>query len=728
MHSVKVLKSVSSPVRLNILNLLFDKGSLSYTDLMSGVQMNPNRDAGRFAYHLKVLLKADLVEADVEAREYRLTDIGKMVVNIAGEIERKSSKQRRILVRTSHFSLEDFDANKIVDSLVEEGDMPIDEAQKVAKKAEKRLLKSKTKYLTAPLIREVVNAILIEKGLEEYRHKLTRLGLPVSDTTSLVEVKSKTSQGSESIREYAGKVVLKEYTLLNILPRDVADAHLSGSLHINGLSSWILKPSEVIHDLRFFLQNGLNLQEISSYGVFYPPPKSFESALSVTLNALLHSAKEVVDTQTIEYFNIFLAPFIDGLDTSKAKEAIRFFLCSISQHLDTSLALELTVPDFLAKEEAIGAYGRAQGFYRDFKEQSQILASLILEVLAEESAHKPLFNPKIILKIRSETFSNDKATEIVSQAHQLASEKGIPYFANLVSKEREHDVFSSSGYRLNANLKRDWEIDTLRTGNMGRVDVNLPRIVHECDEDDARFFEILGERLEMAARALEIKYRSLRRLGKGLIPFMTQNVDGDHYFRLEFSSRLINLVGLKEAAEMFCGKNIYDDEETLRFAQKIAKSVLGFTKDSSKRRRHRLLPAVIPSIEGSRKLAKLDIDRYGIAKVRFSGTRKEPYYSTSSMLGLQEQENYLGPLRLQKSIRGAYVGGNLTRVALGDGSYEPEDLMSWSRRFVETFGVEFFTYDRDFTYCRKCDRSWFGQLPKCPSCGATSTLVRLDKL
>jgi len=62
--------------------------------------------------------------------------------------------------------------------------MPPDQAQRMAKEAEKLLQKSKIKYLTSPLIREVVNAILIEKGQEEYRHKLTRLGMPVHEVSS----------------------------------------------------------------------------------------------------------------------------------------------------------------------------------------------------------------------------------------------------------------------------------------------------------------------------------------------------------------------------------------------------------------------------------------------------------------------------------------------------------------------------------------------------------------
>ena len=722
-----MLKAVSSSIRLNILNLLFDKGSLSYTELMGVLKMNPSRDAGRFAYHLKLLLKADLIEADVEARKYRLTELGKMVIDVAEEIERKSTKRKRILVRTSHFALEDFDANKIVDSLIREAGMPVDIAQKVAKESEKRLVKSKTKYLTAPLIREIVNAILIEKGLEEYRNKLTRLGLPVHDALSLVEMKSEAFQGSAPIYEEAGKVVLKEYMLLNVLPRDIADAHLSGLLHINDLGNWILKPNEIMQDLRFFLQNGLNLEKMNVLQPSCPPPKSFESALSMIFNVFLHSAKEIADAQTLDYFNVFLAPFIKDVEPSKAKETLRFFIRSISQHTDASLGLDLVIPAFVADKKAIGPSGRLTGNYGDFMEESQLLASLIIEIFAEESIHKPLFNPKIVVKIRSETFSDGKARELLLQTHRLASETGIPYFANLLGKGREHDVFSASGCRLKADLKKDWEIDTLRTGNIGRVTVNLPRITYQCERAEAKFLAILKERLEMAGRALEIKHRALKQHGKRLMPFITQSVNGDQYFRIDCSSRLINFAGLREAVEVFCGKKIHEDEEPLKFAEEIARCILDFTRKAGKRRRRRLLPAIMPSPEASKRLVRVDIERYGVAKVRYSGTMEQPFYSTVSRLSVQNGEIDLKPLKLERKLHGLSAGGNLTIVELGEGEHKSDELMSLTRRLVEKYTVEFFTYNRNITYCRNCKRSWFGLQHKCPSCGATSTLTPLRR-
>jgi len=688
--------------------------------------MNPSRDAGRFAYHLKFLLKADLVEADVEAKKYCLTELGNIVIDVTERIEKKAFKPKGMLVRTSRFAPEEFDANKIANSLIKETKMPAELAQKVAKEAEKWLLKSKTKYLTAPLVREVANAILIEKGLEEYRHKLTRLGLPVYDVTTLIDTKSKTSEGSASIHETAGETVLKEYILLNVFPRDIADAHLSGSLHIHGLSSWILKPSEIMHDLRFFFQNGLNLEEINVLQSSYSPPQNLESALSIAFNVLLHSVKEIDETQTIDYFNVFLAPFVKGMDFSEIKEALRLFITNINQHVNASLGLELTIPDFIADKPAFGPSGKHVGKYADFFEESQLLASLIFEIFAEESVRKPLFNPKIILKMRPETFADEKAKAMLLKAHQLASEKGLPYFANMLEKDQKYSVFSSSGFRLKADLNGDWEIDTLRTGCLGYVTINLPRITYESGKDKTKFFEIFRERFEMATRALEIKDRALKQHGKGLLPFLMQSVNGDHYFRLENCSRIINLAGLKEALEAFNEKSIREDEKKLEFAEEIMQNILAYIQKIGRKRGKRLSTAIMLDFEASERLVQLDIERYGIAKVRFSGTREKPFYSTISKLILQDGKISPEPSIFERKMRGVH-GGNLTVIDLGEVERKPDELMSLTKQIFEVYNMEFLTYNRKLTYCVNCKRSWFGLLHKCPSCGSTSTLTVFDR-
>jgi len=725
-RGVKVLKAVSSPLRLQILNLLFDKGALSYTELMTSLKMNPSRDAGRFAYHLKFLLKADLVEADAEAKKYCLTDLGKMVLDVAERVEKKAFKPRGMLVRTSQFTLEEFDAHKIANSLIKEAKVPADLAQKAAKEAEKRLRKSKTKYLTAPLIREIVNAILVEKGLEDYRHKLTRLGMPVHEVTLLIDAKQR-AQDSTAILSKAGRTVFREYTLLNVFPRDIADAHVSGAIHVNGLGTWILKPNEVMHDLRFFYQNGFKLA--SSLQISAGPPQNFESALSIAFNVLLHSSREINGMQTCDYFNVFLAPFVREMDIARIKENLRLFILNVNQHVDAALGLELSIPKFIADKAAVGPGGKTFGTYGDFAEESRLLASLVIEAVAEESSPKPLLNPKLILKMSNEALEDENSRTVLLKAHSLAAERGTPYFANMLQKKGKYAVFSVSGLKLGVELTGDWETDTLRTGCLGIVTINLPRIVHEGEKDKNKFFEILKERFELAARALKIKYRTLRQRGRSSLPFITQKSNGDTYFRLENCSRIINFAGFRESVESFCEKNI-NHEESVKFAEEIVQNILTFKRKIGRKHGKRLFPAVLRSLEASERLAQLDIEKYGIAKVKFSGTREKPYYSTTKRLNLEVGNFPYIPaesLEIERKLKGLNAGGSLNIIELESNEYTPEELMNLTKHLIKNQNLEFFTYNRINTYCDNCKKSWFGVLHKCPSCGSMSTLTTFDR-
>ncbi|MCX8150820.1 MAG: ArsR family transcriptional regulator [Candidatus Bathyarchaeota archaeon] len=730
-RGVKVLKAVSSPIRLQILNLLFDRGALSYTELMNTLKMNPARDAGRFAYHLKFLLKATLVEVDVETKKYFLTDLGKLVIDVADRVEKRAVKPKGMLVRTSHLTFEEFDANKISNSLIREAKMPVDLAQKISKEAEKVILKSKTKYLTAPLIREIVNVLLIEKGFEDYRHKLTRLGLPVHEVTALIETKDRQHTEADELLLKVGKSVLREYVLLNAFPRDIADAHLAGALHVDNVGTWILKPDEVVHDLRFFLKNGLRLD---NYNVLYyseQPPENFQAALSMIFNILLLCRPEVNKTQTIDHFNVFLAPYVKCLEPEKVKESLRLFVFNLNRHVDVSLVLDLSIPSMLAEKNVVVAKGNPAGQYGDFFSESQLLVNLLFDIFLEENQLKPLVNPKLIFKINPEALKDEKTHSMLLKAHEIAAEKGAIYFVNTMQKQKDRTeaAFSANGVKLEADLTGDWETDTLRTGCLGCVEVNLPRIFQESEKDKIKFFSLLKERCELAERALIIKQRALKQHGKIALPFMMQETNGDVYFRLENCTGIINLVGLKETVECFTSKSL-GEKESLRFVEDIVQTSLTFINKTGQKHGRRVFISILPNPEASLRFARLDIEKYGVAKTKFSGTRDKPFYSATHRLQLQTG-NFLSvpleQLEIEQSLRGLRQGGNLTIIEVGGVEVKAADLLKLTCQLMENQNIEFLTYNRQITYCTVCQKSWFEELHKCPSCGSISPVVTFDR-
>ena len=87
----------------------------------------------------------------------------------------------------------------------------------------------------------------------------------------------------------------------------------------------------------------------------------------------------------------------------------------------------------------------------------------------------------------------------------------------MTKKENENVAFSSSGVKFAADLTGDWETDTLRTGCLGCVTINLPRIALECEKDKNKFYDLMRERFELAARALGIKNNALKQFGKNFL-------------------------------------------------------------------------------------------------------------------------------------------------------------------------------------------------------------------
>src|SRR5208337_4091248 len=289
----------------------------------------------------------------------------------------------------------------------------------IAAEAEDRLVRLKTIYLTAPLIREFVNAILIEKKLEEYRHKLTRLGMPVYDVAQLISDAGEKQLSADYVARSSARSVLSEYALLNCLPHKIADAHLSGLIHIANLENWILKPNEVIHDLRYFLKNGLP-------GMV--PPETFEGALALIRHALDIDSGEISGEQTAEFFNTVLAPYVYGRSVGDITNALFYFLTSMRRDIASdnpqagvSIAIDLAIPEYLALDDAVGPRGKNHGHYGDFRNEALRLADATLEAFRMMSESRPPLLPHLLVRVDRKTLTDENTKKIAEKAHELSA-------------------------------------------------------------------------------------------------------------------------------------------------------------------------------------------------------------------------------------------------------------------------------------------------------------------
>ncbi|MEM3475874.1 MAG: anaerobic ribonucleoside-triphosphate reductase [Candidatus Bathyarchaeia archaeon] len=714
----EVFDAASSPIRMEILKLLNAKGPLPYTEIMAAVNLDPVRDAGKFVYHLKSLIAAGLISLNEKEKKYNVTELGRMIVNFSRNIEEYIAvKKGKMFVRTSRFSIEEFNREKIVNSLVNEASVPYELAQEIAAEVEERLIKLGTKYLTAPLIREFVNSVLIEKKLEEYRHKLTRLGMPVYDVTQLFNFASEKKLNVNFIKEKAGEAVIKEYVLLNALPREVADAHLSGNIHLNGLTNWILAPNEVRHDIRFFLKKGFNSK----------PPKNFREALMVLRRVFYSFSREISEEQHFDMFNVFLAPYLVNASREEVKEALYQFLEDFNVLTifnppvnRLSLGLEFSIPKFLENVEAVTLNGEIKGVYGDYAQEANLLLDLIIDVALELINHHPLINPLLIFKVRDKDFQDNYS--MLLKCHKLAVESSIPYFAFLNDNEAAN--YSSKGVKLTSSSDF-WDV-TLNAGNAGTVFINLPRIAYEAKGNDEQFKELLIKTMNLAAEALKVKKTYLNSaLNKGLLPLLSKPLGNTFYYVKDNEVYTISFVGLNETAITHVGTGVNADEEALKFVINTLKIMVNEAANLSKKLDLRLLIAQLPSDEASTRLAKLDAEKYGQLTVRIQGSFEKPYYTDGTVLPASLKIPLENRIKIEAKIHNILESSSLPIYFETKRFNNIENLLKLSRNAKDK-GVKFMFYTGDYSYCFNCSRIFPGILYKCLKCD-TSDLLQIAR-
>jgi ribonucleoside-triphosphate reductase len=253
--------------------------------------------------------------------------------------------------------------------------------------------------------------------------------------------------------------------------------------------------------------------------------------------------------------------------------------------------------------------------------------------------------------------------------------------------------------------------------------------MYEANRKENIFFQILDDKLDMALQALEIKYRTIKqREREHMLPFLMQKIEGDQYFRIENAVRLVSFVGLNETIQSFFKKPLKQEGKTLDFAKKIVSYFSNEIKKYSKKPETRASLAMIPAADAAKRLAKLDAEKYGWAKVRAQGTRDQPFYTDLVALPLGSKIYWKDRLRVEEQFHSLTSGGHLAVVPLPDEPQKPDELLSISKEISDKYRIGFYVFNLNLRYCSNCQQIFYGELVKCPSCGSVNMLRSFNQV
>jgi anaerobic ribonucleoside-triphosphate reductase len=534
-------------------------------------------------------------------------------------------------VRTTDGHLLDWDREAIAKQLLKETKLSEqfykapgiteEEAQDIAKEVERRVRWMNVQYLSGPLVREIMNVVLLERHHTEWRNICTRVGTPVFDA-HLIDIgtgfESKENANLQenaetSHKKKADKISKEQYLLL--LPPHLADRHLAGDLHIHDLEYFGTRPFCQDWDLRYFLYYGLMPDGLGTKASVAGPAKKPEVAMLHAVKALGSAQTNFAGGQGFYNFLTFIAPYFENKNYAEILQLMQMFVYEMTQMMVarggqlvfSSVQLTPGVPKLWRDKPAVYAGKVWNGSspeaplktYGQFEREVRLAFKALMEVmLAGDYWGKPFNFPKPEISIEPDFMKEDEAfnaahpdlptyQQLYLLTFKLAAEYGTPYFDNQLPAYRGAgegiSCYQCCAYQFAATYDSDSQFEDklyfkdgkhFSMGSWQVVSLNCPRAAYLARGDDELLFEYLRELMDTSVEIFKVKREWMNQIIKNhRMPFATQQPrdpitgkKGSVAVGLEGLVYTIGVVGVNEMVAFHTGKQMQESREAWKLA------------------------------------------------------------------------------------------------------------------------------------------------------------------
>jgi len=661
-------------------------------------------------------------------------------------MENSETTDLTLFVRTSGEEISRWNRQRIVDALVREADIDYSLASEISKEVEKQIFSSSIGVLTTALIRELVNARLIERGLEKERRLHGRLGFPLYDVRQLILHQNKENanipHSPEGTNLLFAEGIKREFSLYDVFSPDVGEAHSACDIHIHGLG-YIDRPYSCCQSLEYLKINGLKLpQAINSA----KPAKHAEVLLAhmVRFSAILQG--HFTGTISWDALNISFAPYLGAMTDKEVRQFAQMLIYEFSQlsatrggqALYTDIHIYGEVPEHWANIPAIGPAGKLTGkTYGEYTKDVQRFARAIFEVFKEgDATGKPFILPRPLLHITELFLKTDDSFGLLQKACAVASLKGNMCFIFDRGGDAVSFVCVKPGEKdeeYKEELDKPW---LMRTAAIQSVSLNLPRIAYKASGDEKKLWGLLQEFTATAVKAHIQKKDFLEKLlsyaDQGPLSMLAMNNDGFPYLRMNRAFYIIGLVGLNELVQIHLGRQLHEAPEALAFGLKVVEYLQSEVKRWSRETAMKFVLEQSPAETTAYRFARLDLKYHSPAAGRYvKGNIADGaiYYTNSTHLNVAAD---ITPAQrvIREGLFHKYLEGEvITHLQLGSFNPDKEEL----RRFVKDAFYKSanrqIDFTPEFTSCASCGKTASGLHETCIYCGSTEVegIARLTK-
>ena len=418
----------------------------------------------------------------------------------------------------------------------------------------------------------------------------------------LTENANKQAQLVSTQRDLMAGEVSKYISKTKLIPQHLIKAHENGEIKIHDLDYYLNSTynCELIN-LDDMLQNGtvINKKQIEK-------PKSLRTAMTIVTQIAAQVASCTYGGQTVTLSHI--APFVRISKEKITKKYKAMGLPISKEHLDILIEKELqdeikdSVQTFNYQVSTLMTTNGQSPFISvcmyisENPEYEQETVMLIEEFLKQRIAGmKNEYGvvatqtfPKLLYFLdENNTYPGSKyywLTELAAKSTALRMNPDIVSVKKM--KEIHGYAFPPMGCRAFLSVFKDKDNKPIfyGRGNLGVCSVNLPYAALESGGDVRKFFDILGQKLELARQVCELRYEKLRGVKASIAPILWQhgaiarlNPDDDILKAIDERGFTVTIgySGLYETVKYLTGKS-----HTTKEGFELAEFIMRYLRDS----------------------------------------------------------------------------------------------------------------------------------------------------
>jgi len=694
------------------------------------------------------------------------------------------TSETRPTVRRSDGFIVPWDRNAIVKQLLTETKLakefyevkPIseEEAEQIATEVERKVLNLQLSFISGPLIRELVNNVLLDKSREKpeyatYRNILTRVGAPVYDAY-LMDVgqgykaneNANLQPNAETAHKRKADWVSGEEYLLLMSPK-LADSHLAGDLHIHDLEYFGTRPFCQDWDLRYFFYYGLMPDGMGTRTSIAGPAKHPEVAILHTAKILASAQTNFAGGEGFYNFLVFLAPYMRGLSYERVKQLMQMMFFEYTQAyvarggqlVFSNVQVQPGVPEIWRKVPIVMSGRVGPDVYGDYEDEVRLMFRALYNVAYHgDYWGKPFNFPKLENSISPEFF-RPEYDEFWLDVHRVVAKFGTPYFDNMMPAYRGYgkgvSCYQCCAYCFVETPEDSTDFEDKLYFNNGKhftmgswqvVSLNLPRIAYKANGEDSKLFEESRRLMDYAVEIFRIKKKWMNLiLKRNRIPFATQRPIDPKTGRkgppaVDFDELVftIGLVGGNEMAQWHTGYQLHEHTDAIRILVRLILEMQKYRKELQEKSGIKIALARTPAESTAQRFAVADLlteeyrdkaeklvkgDLDGARSALADGKTDVPiYYSNGTHVYVGAKTDLIDRIDVEQKFFPLLSGGNMFHVWLGQNSPDPEALYKLTQRIATRTNVGYYAYTKDLTICNSCGRVTGGINEQCPSCAS----------